>query len=55
MIEEDFDPMADLAKAEKKEKKAAAATPSTDDDKKTDALKEKGEEVSQDDIDALFG
>ncbi len=53
MFEEDFDPMADL-KA-KEEEEAKAKEKGTKAQGKEDELKNKGEEVSQDDIDALFG
>ena len=70
MFEEDFDPVADLEAAEAKkaeEKKkaeaaaAAAAAKKAEEAKKAEAKKDEeidlpaGEEVSQDDIDALFG
>lgn len=61
MFEEDFDPMAELEakEAEKKAKKAEKAkkeekpAPKPDPDEEIDM--QPGEEVSQDDIDALFG
>ena len=65
MFEEDFDPMAEIeaeaeakAKADKKKAEKPANDPKAKaktDAKKDDDLKDKGKEVSQDDIDALFG
>ncbi|WP_417451874.1 protein phosphatase CheZ [Kordiimonas sp.] len=66
MFEEDFDPVADLEaaeakKAEEKKKAEAEAAKKAEEAKKAKAKKDKevelpaGEEVSQDDIDALFG
>ena len=68
MFEEDFDPVAEAEKkeAEKKAvedkakkaaeaKKAAAAAPAAASDSASEAELKPGEEVSQDDIDALFG
>ncbi len=64
MFEEDFDPVADAAakeekkKAEKAKKEAeaqAAKEKAAKDDKADEASMPSGEQVSQDDIDALFG
>lgn len=58
MFEEDFDPIAEAEEkeaAKKEEKQAKPAATTESDDSKVDDLKSKGEEVSQDDIDALFG
>ena len=64
MFEEDFDPVAELA-AKEAEKEEAKKKAEAEEAKKAEAKKEEkkeedidlpsGEEVSQDDIDALFG
>lgn len=56
MFEEDFDPVADAnAAAEKKKKEEAKKAPPKTEDNVDDAAANLGAEVSQDDIDALFG
>ncbi len=58
MFEEDFDPVADLEKKDAgkdPEPEAKADTPKKDDESKNDVELKEGAEVSQDDIDALFG
>jgi chemotaxis regulatin CheY-phosphate phosphatase CheZ len=63
MFEEDFDPMADIAakeeetkaKEEAAAKKAASVEPTPEPEPEPEPNMPAGEEVSQDDIDALFG